>query len=434
MQTSKNNLKTTLFSSKLLIPDSSKFIPEGSVIVQEGLVLFYGTRQNALQELKTNNIDYTEIYYPAVMTPGLINAHTHLQYTGMAELGKRQYSGMPDWIIAFDKTYDALSHSDNAKWNAWAFEGAKQVIESGTTAVAEIVTDKEARVVLHDLGLHGIVYREIMSLENKDWYSGSENRILKSLYNMPDAPGVGISPHATYSLDSIPLREISRIAKMNGYRTHIHVGEAPFEAELTPPFNIDDYGVQIRDSAFRSLRITQDGRSAVKYLDGLGIFNDQCHIAHGIYLNDIDRDILRKRGTSVALCPRSNATIGLDEPPIASYLKEGNIISLGTDSLSSSPSLDLLDESALFCKIARKQGYTNNDLYNRLFDVLTIGGAKSIGKMQGIGRLGVIENGSSADFAFFDVSTDNPLPELLESGGGNCIATIISGEKKYEKV
>ena len=52
-----------------------------------------------------------------------------------------------------------------------------------------------------------------------------------------------------------------------------------------------------------------------------------------------DRALLRTRGVSVALCPRSNAVIGLDAPPVAAYLREGNAIAVGTDSLSSSPSL-----------------------------------------------------------------------------------------------
>ena len=427
-----SNNEIKLYSSDLLIADSSRFIPNGSSVVQDGIVLFCGTRKEALDELNVNNLKYTEIHYPAVMTPGLVNAHTHLQYTGMSELGKKHYNGMQEWIYAFDELYEPLSQGEDSIWNNWALEGATQLIEAGTTAVAEIVTDKEARVAIHDSGLHGIVYREIMSLENKDWYAGSENRILKSLYIMPDAPGVGLSPHATYSLGSIPLREITRIAKTFGYRTHIHVAEAPFEAELIPPININDLGVRLKESEFRTMRLNGDGRSAIEYLDDIGILHDACHIAHGIYVNEKDREILRKRQTCVALCPRSNAVIGLDEAPIAAYLQEGNDLALGTDSLSSSPTLDLLDDAALFCEIARKQGYFNKDLHNRLFDIITRGGAKALGKSEGLRRLGVVNEGSSADFAYFDVDKNNPLEVLLESGGGHCVATIISGKTKYE--
>ena len=261
--------------------------------------------------------------------------------------------------------------------------------------------------------------------------NGGDSKWLKR--RLPKEPGVGIGPHATYSMGSFPLQEITRIAKEYGYRTHIHVGESPLEAELAYPKKIDELGMKLKESEYRDIRLSGDGRSAVMYLDELGVFNEYCHIAHGIYVNETDREILRKRKTVVALCPRSNAVIGLDEPPIAAYLKEGNVVSLGTDSLSSSPSLDLLDDAALFFEIAKRQGYTANDLHSKLFDALTVGGAEALGKSAGNGRLGTLDEGCCADIAYFDVSKSEPLPELLESGGGHCIATIISGEKKYEK-
>ena len=428
-----SNRNTIIYSSDLLIADSERFIPNGSVITREGIVIFCGTRQEAINELRANNEKYTELYFPAVMTPGLINAHTHLQYTGMAAIGKMHFENWESWIKAFDDLYLPLSHGEDSMWKEWALDGALKLLESGTTAAAEVLTDKEAGATLHNSGLHGIVYREVMKIENSQWYDGSENRILNSLSRIPKEPGTGLGPHATYSMGSTPLKEITRIAKQNGFRTHIHVGEAPVEAAIGDNANIDSLVGFLHDSEYRDMRLAGDRRSAVKYLDELGVLYEGCHIAHGIYVNEEDREILRKRNTVVALCPRSNAVIGLDEAPIAAYLKEGNPLALGTDSLSSSPSLDLLDDAALFYEIASRQGYIKKDLHNRLFEIITKGGAEAIGKSRGTARYGDLCEGSIADIAYFDVNKNEPLSELLEAGGGRCIATIISGEKKFEK-
>src|SRR5699024_12160940 len=124
------------------------------------------------------------------------------------------------------------------------------------------------------------------------------------------------------------------------------------------------------------------------FLDHLGVLAPDSHIAHGIYITGRDRSRLRAHGTSAALCPRSNEVIGLDAPPVAAYLREGNLICVGTDSLSSSPSLDPLADVARLYEIAREQGYRKADLHQRLFHAVTLGGAHAIGLSVGERRVG----------------------------------------------
>ena len=96
----------------------------------------------------------------------------------------------------------------------------------------------------------------------------------------------------------------------------------------------------------RAARAPARARSPAEYLDSLGGLGADVHVAHGTHLSQADRALLRSRGTAVALCARSNAILGAGIPPVAALLREGSPIAVGTDSLASTPDLDLLAEAA----------------------------------------------------------------------------------------
>ena len=141
------------------------------------------------------------------------------------------------------------------------------------------------------------------------------------------------------------------------------------------------------------------------------------------------------RGTRVALCPRSNRVIGLAEAPVADYLREGHEISVGTDSLASSPSLDLMEDVRELARIARAQGYDEPDLAERLIRAATWGGAKAMGlDAEGYGGLSV---GGPADLALFDIaveaetSADVVQETLVSDGPGRCVLTVAGGRELF---
>ena len=117
------------------------------------------------------------------------------------------------------------------------------------------------------------------------------------------------------------------------------------------------------------------------------------------------------------------------------YLEEGNLVSVGTDSLSSTPTLDLLDDVSMLYGLAREQGYASDDLTHRLIRMMTLGGAASMGMHVGRNRIGQINAGALADFAFVDTSSPAGIEETLETlvrhGAGTNRATVISGREAY---
>ncbi|MBN9613914.1 MAG: amidohydrolase family protein, partial [Actinobacteria bacterium] len=137
-------------------------------------------------------------------------------------------------------------------------------------------------------------------------------------------------------------------------------------------------------------------------------------------------------GTRVSLCPRSNRVIGLEAPPVAAYLREGHEIAVGTDSLSSSPSLDLLGDVAALASLAREQGYEGADLHERLVRAATLGGAGVLGRSD----IGALEPGRRGDLAVFEVMTvgdEAPEQALVERGEGSCSLTVIGGRVRHRR-
>jgi cytosine/adenosine deaminase-related metal-dependent hydrolase len=420
-------MRVVLYSADLVLPITAPPIPQGAIAVSGGRIRHVGDRDWVRRELTARGASFAEVHWPGVLLPGLVNAHSHLQYTGMAEVGRGSYRGFEDWAAAFDPVYER-GHD----WKADADAGARAVIEAGTTAVADIVTDAPAAGALHGAGLHGITYWEVMSWTNADWAATGRAQVEAALDALPSPPGTGLSPHAPYSLDVEPLLEIPDIVRERGGRIHLHLGEAAFERESgaahPTPWQ------ERRAGSFRELRGDGFGTGATEFVDQLGVLGPDCHIAHGVYMTARDRALLRARGTSVALCPRSNAVIGLDEPPVAAYLAEGNGIAVGTDSLSSSPSLDLLADVAALHRIARAQGYSDRALAAQLLRAATLGGAHAMGIDTGPDRTGYLAVGALADLAFIDIpvtTIDDTIEHLATDGAGRAAATVINGDFRH---
>ncbi len=422
----------TVHSADLVIPITAPSMPDGAVAVDGHRIAHVGDRDWVLGTLRDAGREFTEVRWPGVIMPGLVNAHTHLQYTCLAELGRGAYQGFDDWAAAFNGLYDNGSHD----WGAAAAEGAQQSLRYGATTVADVVTDASAASALHDAGLHGVAYWEVMDWSNDDWRTGGQAAVAEALDAMPATPAVGLSPHAPYSLDAAPLLDLPDLARHRDLRLHIHLGESRLEAEWAEGRSGTLADLWRSDVAsFRDLRAGGGGYSATQFVDQLGVLGPDCHVAHGVYMTAEDRRRLRARSTAVALCPRSNRVIGLDAPPVAAYLREGNQLAVGTDSLSSSPSLDVLAELAELFSLAREQGYGHHDLGRRLLHAATLGGAIALGLGDGRDRVGQLQAGAVADMVVLDVPVTDvigTIDRVVCHGAGRQVATLVAGEVRWQ--
>ena len=386
-------------------------IRDGAVVVDGETVVEVGRARSEYGDTRVRR-------HRGVLTPGLVNAHAHLEYgPPFADLAT---SGLPftPWIGEMMKRRMAMS---DAEWTEAARGSAHQLLATGTTAVADIVTQGPAVGVTTSTGLRGISYVELAGVDDARWDDGLAR--LERLLNLKGRQR-GISPHTLYTLSNTVFRDMVGLARGLGMRLHPHLAETADEAEWV----MSGTGL-LADFATRfGLEFELHGRgagvTAVEHCAELGGLGPDVHVAHGVHVDERDRAILREHQTVVALCPRSNKILQAGTAPVAGYLADGNVIAVGTDSLASSPSLDLLADVKALRDIARDQGYAEPDLARRLVEAATLGGAQALGDS----RLGRLHEGGLADFAVFDVPTDrDPFEALVEHGEGACTATVLAG-------
>lgn len=415
----------TLHRAPVVIPVASPPIADGAVLVTDGRITAVGPHAQLAAS------DARVVEWDGALVPGYVNAHTHLQYTDMAEVGRAAHAGFETWMQAFMALYEL-----DQDWPRSAATGTFLSLRSGTTAVAEIVTDPGAGSAVRDAGLHGVVFWEVLGWTDAAWAIDGRQTVVDQLRALPTPPETGLSPHAIYSLDTGVIRELALLATELGVRQHIHAAESAWEDAFvrTGTGDLADRWRRLGRGEFALLQHGGSGRSVIDYLDHLGALTPTTHLAHGIYVDADDRRILRERAVSVALCPRSNAVIGLSPPPIAAYLEEGNPIAVGTDSLSSSPSLRVGDDVAELYRLARAQGYAAPDLHARLLHAATAGGARALGLDAGPGLTGILTPGARADLAVFPVASTDPhdaLAELVESSPEEATATFVAGAARW---
>jgi cytosine/adenosine deaminase-related metal-dependent hydrolase len=146
--------------------------------------------------------------------------------------------------------------------------------------------------------------------------------------------------HATYSCGEALVRSIA--ATTHGRVSSIHVEEDPAEIAW----------LRDADGPFVDFLRERDALPAagpprarpVAWLERLGVLGAGTLLVHMAMADEESLAIAARRQCIAVLCPRSNQHIGRRLPPVAALRAAGVRVALGTDSLASSPSLDLFGE------------------------------------------------------------------------------------------
>lgn len=413
----------TLHSAPLVVPVSRPPIVDGVVAVAGDTIVEVGSLDTVARVYP----DAEVIEWNGTLVPGLVNAHTHLQYTSFVSVGANRHPSYVDWSERFVQEYEARRDED---WASTARAGLSAGVRAGVTAYGDIVTDPEAMTAISDAGLAGVAYYEIIAVPMETWEAEVRDQVTEILRSTPMSAWfrVGLSPHTPYTVDEPVLIDSAKLARQLGVRLHVHLAEV----ESEDAYYRSGTGPLVERITLRVGRPWSvaarggSGMGAAEYARHCQLIEADSHMAHGVYLNAGEREILDRAGTYVALCPRSNLTVGGDPPPVADYLRERRLIAVGTDSLGSSQSLDLLDDVALLAQLAEDAGYDDVDLEDRLLRAATLGGATALG-LEGV--IGSLDRGKRADFAVFDVGS---VGALVRRGAGNCVATVAGGVVRWE--
>jgi aminodeoxyfutalosine deaminase len=197
-------------------------------------------------------------------------------------------------------------------------------------------------------GMGGIVFHELFGLNREQAL-----RRLDQLGTDVAAPESGIpaydfayapAPHTVYTTHPDAVRAVLRFARERGARTTVHLAEHPAERIF-----LEEGGGPFFDFASRmgfpveTFPVPRQGPVAAAA--ALGLLAPDVVLVHLTDARPAELDQVARSGAPVVLCPRSNLFIEVKLPPLGEMLRAGIVPALGTDSLASNLSLDLLAEA-----------------------------------------------------------------------------------------
>ena len=377
-----------VFTARYVLPVSAPLLRGGGVAVNEGRIVAVGPLEDVLKSAGPDA--QVRDLGDAVVLPGLVNAHTHIELSWMGA-GPPTGGDYVTWLAEFLRRRDDADPEAGAEA---AEEALRRMIARGTVAIADVANDFWIAPLIARSGLHAIVFHELYGLDS----TAAEVKLkeaaerLSELDSDSDLAGcegrvqIALTPHAPHTTSASLLRGLSgRAAAADGPLT-IHVAESLPEVALLKSGSgplADLY----RERGFMDGGWEPPGASPVRYLHGLGVLSTRTLAVHCVHLDQQDHSLLQAGKVTAVTCPRSNAYLGVGTAPIQKLLSAGVPVALGTDSLASSPDLDMFAEMAALVK--EHAGLAPATVLR----MATLNGARALGLDD---RLGSIEPGKLA--------------------------------------
>jgi 5-methylthioadenosine/S-adenosylhomocysteine deaminase len=400
-------------SADWVVPVEGSPIRDGAVAIEDGLIAAVGPAAD---------LGSDEHFGDAVILPGFVNAHSHLEYTMYAGFGDGL--SFAPWILIHIERKARIGVSE---MEAIARLGAVQCLQSGITTVADCSFSGAAATACADVGLRAIVYLEVFG-RSADQLAGrfAENRA-RIEDSLSERVRLGISPHAPYTCSpelyaaclKLGLPLATHLNESADELQWLSEGRGPWEplaGELPPPL----------------------GESGIRALARHGLLSSRVTAAHCVKVDAEEIALLAEHDVAVVHCPRSNAFLGCGTAPLASLRAAGVRVGLGTDSPASTPSFDMFDEirAAILAARAREERPDALTAADAL-ELATLGAARALGLADEVGS---IVPGKQADLSVLSLAGSPFLPwedpvtaTVLGGSPERVVATLVSGEVRFER-
>ena len=401
-------------SADWVVPVEGDPIADGAVVIgDDGLIEAVG---------RSSELGAGERFEDAVIVPGFVNAHTHLEYAMYAGFGDGL--SFAPWIMIHIERKARLAVED---MEAIARVGAADCLRSGVTTIGDASYAGAAATACDELGLRAIVFLEVFgtTAEQLDTrFAENRARIEPAL---TDRVQVGISPHAPYTCSP----ELYAACLELGLPVTTHLSESPDEA----------LWMETGTGGWEPLAAVlppPPGRSGIRELAGHCLLRPGLLAAHCVTVDEAEIAILAENGVAVAHCPRSNGILGCGTAPVAALRDAGVPVCIATDSPASTPSFDMFEElrAAILAARARERRPDALSVHDALA-MATIEGARALGLGD---RTGSLVPGKQADLAVITlrespfIPLEDPVTAVVLGGSPERVtATLVAGEDRYRK-
>ena len=343
--------------------------------------------------------------------PGLVNTHTHAAMTLFRGYG----DDMPlmPWLEQKIWPNEAKLTQEDVYWGAKL--ACLEMIKSGTTTFFDMYHkfDGTAQAV-EEMGIRGLLSAVCFDHFQQEQAERCKQQVLKRYATVDKYSNrikLALGPHAIYTVSGELLQWLHQFASERNLPIHLHLAETEGEVENS---------------------VKQFGLTPVRYLNKLGILSPRLIIAHALYVDEEEIQLLADNGVKIAHNPASNMKLASGICFKFEEMKKAGVqVGIGTDGCSSSNNLDMVEAmklASLLGKAWRKspEAMKAEDM---LFAATEVG-ASMIGL-----KAGRIKEGYLADLSLVDLNIPAFVPNfsfvsnLVYAANGSCIDTVICDGK-----
>src|SRR6185436_11982837 len=386
-QTRRQNVELLVLGGTIVTMDQSRrVIEDGGIAVAQGRIVAIGPRA----EIESRYTSRQRVVATGkVITPGLINGHTHVPmvlFRGLAD-----DLDLQEWLTKYIFPAEAKNVTEDFV-RVGARLGLAEMIRGGTTTYCDMYYFEDAIAEeTSKAGVRGVLGETVIDFPVADNKTNAEAMTyvekFVSRWKGNDLIVPAIAPHAPYTVSEDHLKAVRAFSDRTGAAIVTHVSETKRE--------LDD-------------SIKAKGASPVAYLERIGFLSERVIAAHMVWPQGSDIEILKKRRVGVVHNPQSNMKLASGVAPVPKMMEQGVLLGLGTDGAASNNDLNMWEEMDTVAKLHKVfSGDPKVISAQEAFELATIRGAAALHLEKEIGSL---ETGKRADFLLIERDALNQIP------------------------
>jgi 5-methylthioadenosine/S-adenosylhomocysteine deaminase len=271
-----------------------------------------------------------------ILVEPLVNGHTHAAMTLFRGYG----DDLPlmRWLEEKIWPIERRLEPEDVYWGTRL--ACLEMIRTGTVRFWDMYWHPTAAArAVQDAGMRATVAAPLIDVDGRtDAMREAATRSLDELAGADERIDAGLAPHAIYTVSEDSLRWIAELSADRGIPVQIHLSE-------TEPEVIDC--------------VAAHGERPARYLDRVGLLSPRTVLAHGVWVDDDELELIAERGAVVVTNPVANLKLAVGGVfPYPRARAAGVHVGLGTDGPGSNNSLDLFADMKAFALI---QKHTAND-------------------------------------------------------------------------
>jgi cytosine/adenosine deaminase-related metal-dependent hydrolase len=362
--------------------DPATWVAEGTILVEGGRIRRIGVRVPRRGGARVEDLR------PAVLVPGLVDAHAHLDLTRNGTVPARR--GFADWIRGVLEARRSLRPREISKA---VRDGAAAILARGGTSIADHDGAGWSLRGLAGGPCRALVLREAIAPAPGE-AEAEAGRAREWIEAFPPDPlrKPGLAPHAPYTVSPELYRRLARLAARHRIPVSTHLAETPEETELV----LRGKG-PLRDFLEERRRLPAGWRAPgmrpLAILEAAGALGPRTLLVHANELSREECARVARSGSTVVVCPGTHLHFGRAATGIRRLHESGARLALGTDGRASNDRLDL------FAEMARLRGIVPRMRAEDVFLAATRVGGEALGLSP---RAGTLAPGAAADFLALD--------------------------------